>query len=173
LEGNEGGAPWSRRFRVAALTAGLGAVVWTILMILPVEPFSSIPPVLVGGGPGIWLLLGYLMYIVGGFGGLSILSSMLYPLERDGSWRPDGAILGLGLALFYAGVTCASVLLGLAGFTGGYAYSIDHAADTSIVSILQPYVGLVTFAALAASAGAAIVLSLLFLGEMRTRRSGR
>jgi hypothetical protein len=149
---------WLPTFRAAAYTAGGGAIVWTLLMILPFQPFSSIPPIIVGGGPGTWLLLGYLLYLVAGFGGLSALTALLSSLGGRGLGGSLGWAMKLGLALYYAGVTVACVLLGFAGYSGGYAYSIQHLPDPSIETILLPYLDPVTLAALAGCAGATLLL---------------
>jgi len=149
--------PWHQWLRIAALTSGVGAIAWTILMILPFSPFSSIPPIIVGGGPGTWLVLGYLLYLVTGFGGLSALSVLLYPLESGGR-RPVGWVMAFGVCLYYAGSSIACWLLGIAGYAGGYAFSIQRLSNPSIQSILAPYLDPVTLAALAACAGAALML---------------
>ena len=49
-------------------------------------------------------------------------------------------------------------LLGLAGYLGGYASSIQRLPDPSIESILLPFVDPVTVAALAACAGVTLLL---------------
>lgn len=165
-----GGGAWHQRFRAASISAGVGAVLWTLLMVLPFAPFSSIPPILVGGGPGTWLLLGYVLYLVAGFGGLTGMSVLLYLLERREPKRANGGMMGAGLALYYAGTTLASALLGLAGYSGGYAFSIQHLPDPSIETVLLPYVEPVTLAVLVSCAGALIVfLDLAFAGRGPTR----
>jgi hypothetical protein len=148
---------WSYRFRMAAVTAGVGAVVWTILMIIPAAPFSSVQPILVGGGPGTWLLLGYVLYMVAGFCALAGMSALLPVGNAPGAPSFD-SFLTAGLGLYYAGVTATSVLLGLAGYVGGYASTISRLPEQSIEGQLSPYVGPITFAALAACAGALIIL---------------
>jgi hypothetical protein len=147
---------WSYRFRMAAVSSGVGAVVWTVLMIIPAPPFSSVQPILVGGGPGTWLLLGYVLYVVAGFCALAGMSALLI---GNGTRGPAyGTLLTAGLALYYAGVTATSFLLGLAGYVGGYASSISHLPEPSIESLLTPYVEPVTLGALAACAGALIIM---------------
>jgi heme/copper-type cytochrome/quinol oxidase subunit 1 len=141
---------------MASYTAAVGAMIWTVAIVLPFPPFSYIPPIIVGGGPGTWFMVGYLLYIVVGFAGLAAFSSILYMVERGEGRRADGVALLAGLPLLYFGVTAASIMLGMAGFEGGYARSIQHASEQAIEGILQPYVNPITVSALAAVAGAGL-----------------
>jgi len=143
---------------MAAYVSGAGAIAWTLLIILPMEPFSSIPPIIVGGGPGTWLLVGYLVYLMSGFGGLSALTALLSSHVGGESSASPGWAMGLGFALYCAGMTVACALLGLAGYLGGYAYSIQHLPDPSVQTVLLPYEDPVMMAALVACAGAALLL---------------
>jgi hypothetical protein len=159
---------WSYRFRMAAVTSGVGAVAWTILMIIPAAPFSSAQPILVGGGPGAWLLLGYVLYLVAGFCALAAMSALL-PEGSGYGGSTFGSLLGAGLGLYYAGVTAACVLLGIAGYVGGYASTISRLPVQSVESQLSPYVWPVSFAAFAACAGALFIL--VSLGRMHPREN--
>ena len=150
---------WYHRFRMAAVTAGVGAVLWTILMIIPAPPFSSALPILVGGGPGTWLLLGYVLYVVAGFCSLAGMSALLLPYGEGDSGSPSDSLLTVGLGLYYVGVTATSLMLGLAGYAGGYASTISRLPEQSIESLLAPFVWPVTVAVLAACAGALIILA--------------
>lgn len=127
-------------------------------MILPIFPFSSVPPILVGGGPGTWLLMGYVLYLVAGFGGLAGLAALAHDEEAE-LGRLAGWTMALGLTLYYGGMTASCALLGIAGYFGGYGYSIQHLSDPSIQSILLPYFDPTTLAALVACAGAALLLA--------------
>ncbi|MGA1975396.1 MAG: hypothetical protein ABSG92_07145 [Conexivisphaerales archaeon] len=159
---------WSYRFRMAAVSSGVGAVIWTVLMIIPASPFSSVQPILVGGGPGTWLLLGYVLYMVAGFCALAGMSALLHTIENAPRGSAFDALLMAGLGLYYAGVTATSLLLGWAGYVGGYANTISRLPESSIESLLTPYVQPVTLGALAACAGALIImlsLGLRYAGE--------
>jgi hypothetical protein len=91
---------------------------------------------------------------------------MLYAVEDRESKKLNAGLMWAGLVLYYGGVTIATVLLGFAGYFGGYAFSIQHLPDPSIEAILLPYVEPVTLSVLVACAGALIV----FLNMLGVRR---
>jgi hypothetical protein len=106
------------------------------------------------------------LYLVVGFGGLTGISTLLYIEESGERKRFNGTTMGAGLALYYSGASLASALLGLAGYFGGRAFSIQHLPDPAIETILLPYLEPITLAVLVACAGALIVfLSFAFLGR--------
>lgn len=124
-------------------------------MVIPVAPFSYLPPIMVGGGPGTWLLLGYLLYPAVGIGGLASLSAFLFMLETFERRVPDGRIMLTGLLLLEAGVLVGCILLGVAGAAGGYAITVAHSNVEAARSVLRPFVNPITVASLVAVAGAA------------------
>jgi hypothetical protein len=149
---------WYERFRAAALLSAVGLMILTIILVLPVRPFSYFPPIIVGGGPGIWLLLGYLLYATVGFGGFAGLSALVFVIETHEGRRPDGTLMASGLALLYAGVTATCLLLVLAGASGGYAATIEGASAQTVGSILNPYVYPVTLTSLLSVVGAGLLV---------------
>jgi heme/copper-type cytochrome/quinol oxidase subunit 1 len=168
----EGGKKtWHPLFREASYTAGVGAVIWTLVIILPVQPFASIPPIIAGGGPGTWFVLAYLLYILAGFVGLSVLSSMVYFREVVDSRKLSDGMMSVGLVLFYGGVTITCLLLGIAGYRGGYAITISSLPVTSVEAVLLPYVDSITIGALVACVGALVLFSNVILAPRRPVQS--
>jgi hypothetical protein len=60
---------WYRRFRGVAYAFTIAALAWTVVVVLPWAPFSYLPPIIVGGGPGTWFILGYFLFVAVGVGG--------------------------------------------------------------------------------------------------------
>ena len=145
---------------MAAFACTMGALVWTVLIVLPFVPFSYLPPIIVGGGPGIWLVLGYLLLIVVGVGGFGALSAFLTTVEIYEGRAVDPRTMWPSFVLLLAGVAGSCLLLGVAGATGGYAS--DYGSSGSIDSLLSPYVDPITILTLMAVIGAALaVLSMV------------
>jgi hypothetical protein len=144
---------WYRRFRGAALLSSCVAFIWTVIIILPVDPFNSLLPVMIDGGAGTWLLLGYLLYLAVGIGGFGAVSAMLASLELDEGRVPNRFALSAGLILLLVGVNASCVLLGLAGGYGGYSQNIQHASGGSLDSLLTPFVNLTRLTTVLAVAG--------------------
>lgn len=136
----------------------IGFIVWTILTVLPLTPFSQIQPIINGGGPGNWFLLGYLLYLGAGVGGFAILSVFLFMIETYEKRTLHNGVMSLGLLMLFVGMTVGCVLLGVAGALGGYSLTIQHASLTATQILLLPYVDPITAASLVAVAGAGISL---------------
>jgi len=153
---------WYRRYRGAAYLSTLAALVWTALIVLPFPPFNYLPPVIVGGGPGTWFLLAYLLFIVVGVGGFGALSAFLTTVEFHEGRTIDSRTMWPALILLAVGVTGSCLLLGLAGAFGGYATTYQTSSANSIDSLLSPYVDPITTLTLLAVIGAALaVLSMV------------
>jgi hypothetical protein len=129
-------------------------MVWTIAILLPIAPFSYLQPIVVGGGPGTWFLLGYLLYPTIGVGGFGAISSFLFAIETYELRTPNGKIMSVGLALLVVGVLAGCLLLGIAGVSGGYTIVILHSTSDVAQDILSPYVNPITAASLIAVIGA-------------------
>ncbi len=149
---------WFRRFRGAAYLFSMGAMAWTVAIILPFVPFSYLPPIIVGGGPGIWFLLGYVLLIVVGVGGFGVLSSFLIGVEVHEGRAVDPLLMWPALVLLSAGVAGSCLLLGVAGAVGGYASTFETSSASAIDSLLSPYVNPITTLTLIAVAGAALAV---------------
>jgi hypothetical protein len=149
---------WYKRFRTAAYVTALGSMIWTILIVLPLVPLSYLPPIMIGGGPGTWFLLGYVVYLTVGVGGFAGLSAFLFSIETYECRILNGRIMLTGLILLYLGVTAGSILLGIAGASGGYALTIQHATMNAAQNLLSPYVDPITVACLVAVVGAVALM---------------
>jgi hypothetical protein len=147
---------WYRRFRTAAYLNAVGSILWTIAILLPFTPFSYLPPIIVGGGPGVWFLLGYVLYVAVGVGGFAGFSALLFEIETYEGRSPEKTVMLFGLILSLIGVAITCVLLGIAGASGGYALTIAHASENATEALLVPYVNPITTASLITVAGAAV-----------------
>lgn len=149
---------WYRRFRTAAFVNALGSMLWTITIVLPFAPFSYLQPIMVGGGPGTWFLVGYFLYPIVGVGGFSSISSFLFAVETYERRNLNYGIMLTGLTLLFVGVLAGCVLLGLAGAIGGYTLVIQHSTVSVARELLSPYVDPITAASLGAVAGAGVLM---------------
>ena len=151
-------AHWYERFRFAAYLSVVGLMAITLVIILPFHPFSYLPPIIVGGGPGVWFLLGYVLLATVGFGGLAGLSALFFEIETDEGRRPQDTQVAAGLVLFCIGVFATCFLLLLAGASGGYAATIEGASSQSVESILSPYLYPVTLTSFLTVVGAGLLV---------------
>lgn len=149
---------WYRRFRTAAYISVAGLMLLTFIMVIPSKPFSYLPPIIVSGGPGLWLLLGYVLYAAVGFGGFASLSALLFTIETHEGRRPDGRVMSAGFVLLFAGLNLTCILLILAGVIGGYASAIQGAATQTVEANLNPYVYPTTFTSLLSVVGAGLLI---------------
>ena len=153
---------WYRRYRGAAYLSTLAALVWTVVIVLPFVPFSYLPPIIVGGGPGIWLVLGYMLFIVVGIGGFGALSAFLTTVELVENRTIDARTMWPALILLSVGVVGTCLLLAVAGVVGGYASTYGTSSAQSIHDMLTAYVNPSILLTLIAVAGAALaVLSMV------------
>lgn len=152
---------WYRRYRGAAYLSTLAALVWTVIIVLPFAPFTYLPPIIVGGGPGTWLVVAYLLFMVIGIGGFGALSAFLTTVELHEGRAIDPRTMWPALIFLSIGVTGSCLLLALAGAIGGYA-AISETPAASIDAILSPYIYPITGMTLVAVVGAALaVLSMV------------
>jgi hypothetical protein len=119
-------------------------------------PFSYLPPIIVGGGPGTWLLIAYALYLAVGVGGLAALSALIFAIETYERRILNERIMMAGLALLFFGVTVGCALLGIAGAVGGYALTIQHTTVETVQNTLEVYVDPITVASLFAVVGAGV-----------------
>ncbi len=150
---------WYKRFRKAAYLAVAIAVAWTLAAILPTDPFDDLLPVMIGGGAGTWLLLGYVTYLAVGVSGFMGLSSILASVEVGEGRVPNPILMTAGIVMLFAGVTATCLLLGIAGATGGYAQTLQHTSWDQLESMLGPYVDVARVTSVVAIVGAASTLS--------------
>jgi len=160
------GPVWYRRFRWVAYASALAVMVWTTLMVLPFAPFSDVPPIIVGGGPGVWLVIGYLLFLAVGVGGFGAMASFLVTVELQEGRAVDSRIMWPAITLLSFGYAGSCLLLGAAGAIGGYESTFETASAKAIDDLLSPYVYPITALTLIAVVGAALAL----LAMARARR---
>ncbi|MDV3277064.1 MAG: hypothetical protein LYZ69_01185 [Nitrososphaerales archaeon] len=149
---------WYTTFRMASYANTFGALIWTALMVLPFAPFSSVPPIMVAGGPGQWLVVAYLLFVTVGAGGFGWLSGLLHTIEVHEGRKADPSLMWPGFILLYFGVTSSCAMLAAAGTLGGYASTVSAGPVTPLREVLSPYVYPITATVLVAVAGAFLAL---------------
>ena len=149
---------WYRRYRGAAYLCTFAALIWTLVIVLPYQPFSYIPPIIVGGGPGTWFALAYLLFIVVGIGGFGALSAFLTTVELHERRSIDQRTMWPALILLSVGVVGSCLLLAVAGAVGGYAATFESSSVKSIDSLLSPYVNPITAFVLVTIVGAGLAV---------------
>ena len=130
---------WYRRYRGAAYLSTFAAIVWTVVMVIPYRPFSYLPPIIVGGGAGIWLVLAYVLFVAAGVGGFGVLSAFLTTVELHERRTIDARLMWPALTLLSIGIVGSCLLLAVAGAIGGYAMTLETSVK-SIDELLSPYV---------------------------------
>ncbi len=133
-------------------------MVWTTAIILPFVPFSYLPPIIVAGGPGIWLVLGYLLFLLVGVGGFGALSTFLTTVELHEGRTLDSRMMWSALILLSVGVVGSCSLLATAGAIGGYAATHPASSVSSIDSLLSPFTYPTTAFTLIAVVGACLAV---------------
>lgn len=108
-----------------------------------VKPFSYLLPIMAEGGPGTWLILGYILYVVVGFCGF-IGFSTIYTNIEEKSYMVNDKLAALGVVLLFTGATSSTILLGLGGALGGYARSIQRLPSYQVQAILEPFIDVIT-----------------------------
>ncbi len=132
------------------------------MIVLPFQPFSYLPPIIVGGGPGIWFILAYVLFVVVGIGGFGALSAFLTTVEVHERRTVDDRLMYPALVMLAVGVAGSCILLGVAGAVGGYAATYQGSTTGAIHDLLSPYVNPITTLVLIAIIGAALaVLSMV------------
>jgi hypothetical protein len=161
---------WHKRFRTATFLASAVAMAWTLLLVLPFDPFDGLLSVMILGGAGTWLLLGYVLYVAVGVFGFASLSALVASVELDTGRTPNPVIMTVGLVALFAGVNASCLLLGLAGGVGGYAQSIQDVSGTTLQGILEPYLDVTRVAVVVAVVGAAVTMLGIAMASRRGER---
>lgn len=149
---------WYRRYRGAAYLCALAAAVWTVTVVIPVAPFSYLPPIIVGGGPGIWFVLAFLLFLVVGVGGFGSLSAFLTTVELHEGRSVNPSTMWPALVMLSIGVVGSCLLLAIAGVVGGYASTFETSSVKTIDSLLTPYTYPITAFTLIAVVGACLAV---------------
>jgi hypothetical protein len=149
---------WYRRYRGAAYLSAFAAFVWTVVIVIPFDPFRYLPSIIVGGGAGIWFILAYILFIVVGIGGFGSLSAFLTTVELHEGRTIDPRTMWPALILLSVGMVGSCLLLAVAGAVGGYASVFELSTSNSIDSLLSPYVYPITTMVLLTVIGAALAV---------------
>ena len=147
---------WYARCREASYIGILGSVAWTVALVLPFRPFDELPPVMAGGGPGEWLVIGYLLYVILGVGAFGWLSGLLHVIEMEEGRTISQSLMWPGFLMLLLGTTVSCVSLGCAGASGGYASL--NGGTSSLHQMLAPYLYPLSATTIVAAAGAFMVL---------------
>jgi hypothetical protein len=131
---------------------------WTVAIVLPLAPFSYLQPIIVGGGAGIWFLVGYVLFATISVGGFAGISSLSFVIETHELRQLDYRSMLTGFILLYVGTLVGFLLLGIAGASGGYVAVIQESTVIATRSVLSPYVDPITAASAAAVAGTAFTI---------------
>lgn len=152
-----------RLFRLASFSHTLTALVWTLLIVIPYPPFNYLLPIIEKGGPGVWLLFGYMVYLAAGPIGFGIVSSILKSIEIDERSKVNERVAKLGFYFSYIGVLCSSILLAIAGSLGGYYMYFAAFSPSRVSEILSSFVLPITFTVVLAVIGyLLVVFSMMF-----------
>jgi hypothetical protein len=149
---------WYKIFRGLTYSTFVGAMLWTVLLVLPFRPFSYLLPIVEHAGPGIWFLLAYVLFLVVGLSGFGVLSSLFYAIEIQERRNLNQAFVLSGCVLLVLGVFTSCTLLAVAGALGGYVLNINNESLSAAQDLLSSYVLPITSTSLLTVLGAALTL---------------
>ena len=151
-----------RLFRLGSYFHAITALLWTVIIIIPYPPFNYLLPIIEKGGPGVWLLFGYIAYLIAGPLSFGLISVLLKDIE-DEKRKLNETVIKLGFYLAYLGVLCSSVLLAIAGSLGGYYWYFAAFSPKFISQFLSSFIMPITLTVFLAVVGyLLIVLSMIF-----------
>jgi len=150
-------------FRLASFSHTLTALIWTLLIVIPYPPFNYLLPIIEKGGPGIWFLFGYLIYIIAGPVGFGTVSALIKTIEIDENAHINEALAKIGFYLSYAGVLLSSILLALAGALGGYYMYFVAVSPFILSSTLSQFIIPITLTTVVAVLGYLMILLSMML----------
>ncbi|MDA4124535.1 MAG: hypothetical protein OK438_03685 [Thaumarchaeota archaeon] len=125
---------------------------------MPFAPFTYLPPIMVAGGPGQWLVVAYVLFVSVGAGGFAWLAGLLRTIEIEESRRVEPSLMWPGFVLMYFGVTASCALLGFAGAIGGYDSTLSGGPINQVHDVLSPFLNPVTLTVLTGVFGAFLAL---------------
>lgn len=119
---------WSSRFIWAAIAQGLIAAIVTLLIVEPqsyfgVNSYFSPAKVIAGGGGGIWMFTGYVLYLVVGVVAVAVTSMIYFYIEgiQGKTYHGLSNLLAWGHYLFMnIGVAGSMLLMMYGGYIAGY-----------------------------------------------------
>jgi hypothetical protein len=154
-----------RLFRLASFSHTLTALIWTLLIVIPYPPFNYLLPIIEKGGPGIWFLFGYLIYLIAGPVGFGTVSALIKTIEIDENAHINEVLAKIGFYLSYAGVLLSSILLAVAGALGGYYMYFIAVSPSILSSILSRFIIPITLTTVAAVLGYLMILLSMMLAK--------
>ncbi|MEM3832229.1 MAG: hypothetical protein QW128_01335 [Thermoprotei archaeon] len=158
-----------KRFTTLAIINSIIAVFWTLLFILPINLSQTLQRILVGGGPGVWLIIGYILFIA--IGCLGFIGLAVITLNINQPTRIMNFLLSIGIVMLYVGTLGSTLGLGIAGSLGGYSSTILHEPTSVTASILEPLVTPIQIFSLIAIIGALILMiGFLMVGIHENKR---
>lgn len=137
-------------------------IIWTLIIVLPFEPFTILLRILVGGGPAVWFLIAYLLYVIVGYGGFAGLSYFYCFIEEKSEIEINHKFVMTGFYLLFLGVNVTLIILAVAGAIGGYYLNIVHAPVEYVRNILEPVVNPIRMLSLITIIGALISLTPIY-----------
>jgi hypothetical protein len=155
------------RFRSTAYVGLIVFIIWTVAIALPFKPFSYLPPILVGGGPGTWFLLSYILYLLVSVAGSGVLSFFAYTIEVQEKRVFDLRTMALGFVLLNLGVVVSCLLLALAGGISGYGLTNGTATETSVRNLLSSFVYPIATSVVVSAAGAILLVVAMARAKVR------
>lgn len=156
-------------FRRATIVNSLISIVWTIIIVLPLEPFSLLLRVIVGGGPGIWFLLAYILHIIIGSGVFTGFSYLYYLIEDSSNIKAENIFNLTGFFLLFIGVNITLIVLAVAGAIGGYYLNILHLPIEIVRETLEPFVNPLRILSIVTVIGALLCLEPFLRIDFRGR----
>lgn len=156
-------------FRKALIVNALISIFWTVLIVLPFEPFSLLLRIIVGGGPGTWFLVAYILYIIVGSLVFIGFSYLYYLAEEVWGTETSNMFSIAGFYLLFIGTNITLIVLAVAGVVGGYYLNIIHAPIESVRAILEPFVNPLRMLTLVTIIGALLCLAPIFRKVARSR----
>jgi len=119
---------WSSRFIWAAVVQGLIAAIVTLLIVEPqsylgINSYFSPARVIAGGGGGVWMFTGYILYLVVGVVAIAVTSMIYFYIEGLMGKQYHGLtnLLAWGHYIFMnVGVAVSMLLMIYGGYIAGY-----------------------------------------------------
>jgi hypothetical protein len=122
------GSKWASRFIWAAVAQGLVAAIVTVLIVEPqsyfgINSYFSPARVIAGGGGGIWMFTGYILYLVVGVVAVAVTSMIYFYIESllGKTYHGFANVLAWGHYIFMnVGVAGSMLLMTYGGYIAGY-----------------------------------------------------
>jgi len=119
---------WASRFIWAAVAQGLVAAIVTFLIVEPqtylgINSYFSPARVIAGGGGGVWMFTGYILYLVVGVVAVAVTSMIYFYLEGllGKTYHGLANLLAWGHYVFMnVGVAVSMLLMTYGGYIAGY-----------------------------------------------------